>query len=364
MGTLCDQSIDDEPRQVPTHGAAVAVLQPEHDAAGSTGERDRGDDTVGLLTRRGADQSESTGRTDGRPRLVASGTSRLEDHRNHLTQGVLQSSSAPSELGERTLKCAPCMLATRTGVAVSASTAVPYCTDTIAFDLGVGLYPALVSETSRAVLIPRDRAVERVTRCMFGLILFGTGISLLIESDLGAAPWDVFHTGISELTGISTGWIIVITGVLLLLLWIPLRERPGLGTILNATVIGIVVDIALPIIDESDVLVVRLAMMIGGVVVVAIGSGFYIGAGLGPGPRDGLMTGLAKQTVAGRSISVRTARTFVEVVVLVIGVALGGAIGIGTAVFTFGIGPLVQIFLPRLTMAAATPTPRVFGAAR
>lgn len=192
---------------------------------------------------------------------------------------------------------------------------------------------------------------------MFGLVLFGVGISLLIESDLGAAPWDVFHTGMSELTGISTGWIIVITGVLLLLLWIPLRERPGLGTILNATVIGIVVDIALPIIGEPEELIVRLVMMVGGVVVVAIGSGFYIGAGLGPGPRDGLMTGLAKQTIAGRSISVRAGRTFVEVVVLVIGVLLGGAIGIGTAAFTLGIGPLVQIFLPRLTMSQPVTSP-------
>ena len=195
-------------------------------------------------------------------------------------------------------------------------------------------------------------------------MLFGLGITLLIRAELGAAPWDVFHTGVSELTGISTGWIIVITGVFLLLLWIPLRERPGLGTVLNATVIGIVVDISLPIIGESDLLAVRLSMMFGGVVIVAIGSGFYIGAGLGPGPRDGLMTGLAKQTVAGRSISVRAGRTFVEVVVLVIGIALGGAIGIGTAVFTLGIGPLVQIFLPRLTMSNAALAEPVHGAAR
>lgn len=221
-----------------------------------------------------------------------------------------------------------------------------------------------VPEASRSAFIPRDRPIERIVRCLFGLVLFGVGITLLIESDLGAAPWDVFHTGVSELTGISTGWVIVITGVLLLLLWIPLRERPGLGTILNATVIGIVVDIALPIIGEPDQLIVRLVMMVGGVVVVAIGSGFYIGAGLGPGPRDGLMTGLAKHSIAGRSISVRAGRTFVEVVVLVIGVVLGGAIGIGTAAFTFGIGPLVQIFLPRLTMEAAPAGEPVHGATR
>jgi len=188
-------------------------------------------------------------------------------------------------------------------------------------------------------------------RCLVGLTLFGIGITLLIDSDLGAAPWDVFHTGVSELTGISTGTVIIITGVLLLLLWIPLREQPGLGTILNAVVIGIVVDLTLPVIGDVELLAVRLAMMTGGVVVVAIGSGFYIGAGLGPGPRDGLMTGLARQRFAGRSISIRTGRTVVEVTVLVVGFALGGAIGLGTAVFTIGIGPLVQVFLPPLTMS-------------
>ena len=194
-------------------------------------------------------------------------------------------------------------------------------------------------------------------RCVFGLFLFGLGISLLIVSDLGAAPWDVFHTGVSEITGISTGWIIIITGVLLLALWIPLRERPGLGTLLNAVEIGLVVDAVLPVLPDTDNLIARAAMMIGGVIVIAIGSGFYIGAGLGSGPRDGLMTGLAKRTVFGRSISIRFARTFVELVVLTIGVALGGAIGIGTAVFAFGIGPLVQVFMPRLAMKPSQASP-------
>jgi uncharacterized membrane protein YczE len=197
---------------------------------------------------------------------------------------------------------------------------------------------------------PVDRPVERIGRCLLGLLLFGVGITLLIEAELGAAPWDVFHTGVTELTGISTGFVIIITGVLLLLLWIPLREQPGLGTILNATVIGAVVDLTAPLIPDTDLLVVRATMMFGGVVLIAIGSGFYIGAGLGPGPRDGLMTGLASHTALGRSISIRAARTFVELVVMAVGIALGGAIGIGTAVFAFGIGPLVQVFLPRLTM--------------
>ncbi|MGK0274062.1 MAG: putative membrane protein YczE [Ilumatobacter sp.] len=202
-------------------------------------------------------------------------------------------------------------------------------------------------------LIPRDRFPERLTRCVFGLFLFGLGIAMLIDAELGAAPWDVFHTGVSELTGIGTGHIIIITGLALLLIWIPLRERPGLGTILNAVEIGLVVDLMLPLIPSTDLLVPRLALMSGGIVVIAVGSGFYIGAGLGPGPRDGLMTGLSKRSVGSYAISTRVARTSVELIVLIVGIALGGSIGIGTAAFTIGIGPLVQIFLPRLAMHPA-----------
>ena len=211
--------------------------------------------------------------------------------------------------------------------------------------------------------VPSDRRVERIGRCVFGLFLFGVGITLLIESDLGAAPWDVFHTGVSELTGVGVGTIIVLTGIALLALWIPLHEAPGLGTVLNALLIGVFVDLTIPLAPDTDLLVVRLAMMAGGVVVIAIGSGFYIGAGLGPGPRDGLMTGLSKRTLFGRPISIRIARTFVEMTVLVIGVALGGSIGIGTAAFAFGIGPLVQIFLPPLTMPDQAPRPTPVRAA-
>jgi uncharacterized membrane protein YczE len=198
--------------------------------------------------------------------------------------------------------------------------------------------------------VPVDRPVERIGRCVLGLAVFGVGIALLIAAHLGAAPWDVFHTGISELTGLAVGQVTIITGVVLLMLWIPLGETMGLGTILNAIEIGVVVDIALPLLPEPELLIARTAMMLGGVVVIAIGSGLYIGAGLGPGPRDGLMTGFAK-----RGISIRFARTAIEVTVLVIGIALGGAIGIGTAVFALGIGPLVQFFLPRLQIAPLLP---------
>lgn len=208
-------------------------------------------------------------------------------------------------------------------------------------------------------LLPPDRLGERLARCVFGLALFGIGISLLIAADLGAAPWDVFHTGVSDRTGIPVGTVIILTGVALLLLWIPLGERLGIGTVLNAVEIGIVVDLVLPHLPDDTPLAARLAMMAGGVVVVAIGSGFYIGAGLGPGPRDGLMTGLAK-----RGWSIRLARTGIEITVLVIGVVLGGAIGLGTAVFALGIGPLVEILLPRLTLDARPPAPTEASAER
>ena len=183
---------------------------------------------------------------------------------------------------------------------------------------------------------------------MAGLALFGLGIALLLDAELGAAPWDVFHTGISERTGWPVGTIISVTGVALFILWIPPREQPGLGTILNAFAIGIFVDVFLPVLPNPELLLPRIVMMIAGVVVIGAGSGLYIGAGLGPGPRDGLMTGLAR-----KGISIRLARTGIELIVMLAGIALGGSIGIGTAVFALGIGPMVQIFLPRLSMREA-----------
>ena len=197
---------------------------------------------------------------------------------------------------------------------------------------------------------------------MFGLVLFGVGITLLIRAKLGAAPWDVFHTGVSRHADISVGSTILITGVLLLLLWVPLRVRPGIGTILNTLLVGFFVTLTMQVVPDVELLLPRIFMMLTGVVGIAIGSGFYIGSGLGPGPRDGLMTGLAERAVAGRPISIRVARTAIEFTVLIIGVALGGAIGIGTAVFTIGIGPLVQVFLPRLTMSDRTvSSPKPFS---
>lgn len=185
------------------------------------------------------------------------------------------------------------------------------------------------------------RLAERLLRCIVGLALFGLGITLFIRADLGLAPWDVFHKGLSEKIGVSIGSVIIGVGALLLLLWIPLRQRPGIGTILNALEIGLVVDLTKGFIGSPDHPVARVSLMFAGLGVIGLGSALYIGAGLGPGPRDGLMMGLA-----ARGHSIRLARTGVEATVLVAGLLLGGSVGIGTLVFTFGIGPVVQRLLP------------------
>lgn len=189
----------------------------------------------------------------------------------------------------------------------------------------------------------RDRPLHRIVRCSVGLALFGFGISLLVRARLGLAPWDVFHQGLSERLNIPIGTIIILTSVVVMLLWIPLDQQVGLGTILNAVGIGLSVNIVLPWLPEVDDIVVRILLMCGGIGIVAVASGLYIGSGLGPGPRDGLMMGL---NIKGYRIS--RARTFIEVSVLIIGIALGGQVGLGTVLFAFGIGPLVARTLPIL----------------
>ena len=193
--------------------------------------------------------------------------------------------------------------------------------------------------------LPTDRLVQRFARCIVGLALFGLGISMFLTADLGVAPWDVFHQGVDRHTGIPVGIVIEITGVFILLLWIPLRERMGWGTLLNAVEIGLVVFLIGDHLPHTELLAPRLAYVTGGLLAIACGSGLYIGAGLGSGPRDGLMLGLSK-----RGISVRVARTGVELTVLVAGYLMGGSVGLGTVAFTFGIGPLVQVLLPRLRL--------------
>ena len=166
----------------------------------------------------------------------------------------------------------------------------------------------------------------------------------MVRANLGLSPWMVFHQGVSVRSGLSIGTITVLTGLGVLLLWIPLRERWGVGTVLNVMVIGPVLDGVLSVLPEASGLF-GWVFMLGGVVTVGLGSGLYIGAAMGPGPRDGVMTGLAR-----RGISVRAARTIIEVSVVVLGWLLGGSVGAGTLAFALGIGPSVQFFLHRFDL--------------
>ncbi len=187
---------------------------------------------------------------------------------------------------------------------------------------------------------------ERLTRCVLGLALFGFGITLFVRAGLGLPPWDVFHLGLADNLGLSLGVVIIAVGLLLLLLWVPLRQRPGVGTILNAIEIGTVVNLTKPLVGEPEHVMLQAAMVAGGLGLVALGSTLYIGAGLGSGPRDGLMMGISSRRWRQRRVSIRLARTAIEGTVLVAGFLLGGPVGVGTVAFMFGIGPLVQVLLP------------------
>jgi len=196
---------------------------------------------------------------------------------------------------------------------------------------------------------PWSELRARLPRLLFGLVLFGLGLAFMVVADLGLAPWEVLHQGISRRTGIPIGTVGIITGLLVLVAWIPLGERIGVGTIANVILIGVVIDLTLLVLPEQlDQLIMRWAALMGGLLLVAIGSGYYIGAGLGPGPRDGLMTGLNRRT----GYPIGAVRAVLEVAVLIAGWLLGGTVGIGTVLFAFGIGPMVQFFLNRLSLPA------------
>ncbi len=200
------------------------------------------------------------------------------------------------------------------------------------------------------LLLPATDLRHRMPRLLVGLVLFGVGIASMVRADLGLSPWDVLHQGVAGRTALSIGTVSILTSVAVLLLWVPLRERPGIGTLLNAVLIGLVVDLTLWVVPPVAALPPRIALLVAGPVLVGIGSGFYIGAGLGPGPRDGLMTGLAR-----RGLAVGPVRAGIEVSVLVLGWLLGGTVGIGTVVFTLSIGPLVQAALRWLSMERSVP---------
>jgi uncharacterized membrane protein YczE len=189
------------------------------------------------------------------------------------------------------------------------------------------------------------RLPRRLIQLYLGLILYGVSMALLVESTLGLDPWDVLHQGLALKTGLRFGWIVIGASVLVLLAWIPLRQKPGFGTVSNAIVIGLAVDGALALLPTVQPLWLRISFMVGGIVLNGIATGLYIGARLGPGPRDGLMTGLA-----ARGHSIRVVRTAIEVSVLVAGFLLGGTVGIGTLLYAVSIGPLAHVFIPYFTV--------------
>ncbi|MFR9770764.1 YczE/YyaS/YitT family protein [Nocardia sp. SC052] len=184
--------------------------------------------------------------------------------------------------------------------------------------------------------------VRRLVALYVGLWLYGFSMAVMVRAELGLDPWDVFHQGVAKHVPLSYGTVTAITGVVALAAWVPLRQRPGLGTVSNVVVIALSVDAGLAWLPSWDSPAVRIGAMVAAVVSNAVASVLYIGAGMGPGPRDGLMTGLVRRT--GKSVWV--VRTAIEVSVLTTGFVLGGSIGIGTLVYAFGIGPLIHLMIP------------------
>lgn len=183
---------------------------------------------------------------------------------------------------------------------------------------------------------------RRLPRLLVGIVLLALGIALMLAARLGLSPYDVLHQGLSEVTGISFGLVVVLLGLVILLLWIPLGQRPGLGTVVNTLTVGFLVDAFIDWLPEPEGLGPRWVFLLAGIVVIALGVGLYIGAGLGPGPRDGLMTG-----IAAKGHPLWLVRTLLELTALVAGWLLGGDVGVGTVLFAFGIGPLGHFFLLR-----------------
>jgi uncharacterized membrane protein YczE len=191
---------------------------------------------------------------------------------------------------------------------------------------------------------------RRISQLLIGLAMYGISLAMFIRAGLGLDPWDVFHQGLSEKTGFSIGVVVIAVSFLVLLLWIPLRQMPGIGTIANAVLVGLFADLGLWLIPEFSHLGGQIAMLAGAVILNGIASACYIGARLGPGARDGLMTGLVRRT----GWSVRLVRTGIEVVVLAVGFLLGGSVGVGTVVYALAIGPIVQVLLPKFMVPERT----------
>ena len=197
------------------------------------------------------------------------------------------------------------------------------------------------------------RLGRRLPQLLGGLVLYGLSMAMLVRADLGLDPWDVLHQGLSHYLPLSFGMVTIVVGALVLLLWIPLQQKPGLGTVSNVVVIGLAADFGLWLFSSPADLAGRIVLMVSAIVLNGMAGAIYIGSQLGPGPRDGLMTGLATRT--GRSL--RLVRVTIEVSVLAVGVLLGGTVGVGTVLYALAIGPLVQFFLRFSIVRLTVPGP-------
>lgn len=196
------------------------------------------------------------------------------------------------------------------------------------------------------------RLTRRLVQLYAGLVTFALGEAMVVQAHLGILPWDVLHQGLVHQLGLTIGQWSVIVGAVVLLAWLPLRERPGLGTVSNVFVIGFCLDVFIAWLPVAHALPARVLLLLGGILLNGVATAAYIGARLGPGPRDGLMTGLVRRTGG----SVRVVRTSIEVAVVVVGWLLGGNLGLGTVLFAVAIGPVVHVFLPRLTVPGGPAT--------
>ena len=197
---------------------------------------------------------------------------------------------------------------------------------------------------------------RRLPPLVVGVVAIGVAIGLSVRADLGLAPWDVFHQGLAEATGTSIGAVVIVVGLVVLLAWIPLRQRLGIGTVVNTLSVGLIADLTLATVDEPSALPLRWAFLLVALVVFGLGGGLYIGAGLGPGPRDGLMT-----AIAARGQRLWVVRTALEVSVLLAGWALGGRVGIGTLLIALSIGPLTHWALRRFHLPVHEDHGEVLG---
>jgi uncharacterized membrane protein YczE len=206
----------------------------------------------------------------------------------------------------------------------------------------VGNWPEILAAAGREdEVVTWNRYARRLVQLYVGLWIYGLGAALQVRAGLGLDPWDVFHQGLSRHIGLAIGTVVIIVGALVLLLWIPLRQRPGLGTVSNVVLVGVSMNVNLELFSALHGLWLRGIVLAVSIVLGGVATGMYIGAHFGPGPRDGLMTGLARRT--GRSI--RLVRTGIELTVLAVGWVLGGSVGIGTIAYALLIGPLAQVFL-------------------